>query len=136
MSVGVLLRSLREQQRWSQEYVANELDISQPSYCSLELDKTKLSIKKAKKLSELYNVPYDIFFEDSNSIINYNTGRKSRTIINSQITKESLSLGEKKLYEDIIAEKNNHIEYLKTEIIELRAHIKFLQKQLENKINS
>ncbi|WP_294186947.1 helix-turn-helix domain-containing protein [uncultured Sphingobacterium sp.] len=135
MSTGTILRSLRDEHGWSQEFVANELNISQPSYCSLEQDKTKLSIERATILAELYNVPIAIFSEDKDSIINYNLGRKSRTIINSNITKESLSLKEENLYQEIIEDKNNQIQHLKSEIAELRKNISFLQKQLEKALN-
>lgn len=136
MSSGTILRALRDQHGWSQEFVANELNISQPSYCSLEQDKTKLSIERASKLAELYNVPITMFSKEDDSIINYNVGRKSRTIINSNITKESLSLGEQNLYERIIEDKNIQIQDLKSEISELRKNVDFLRKQLDKNLST
>lgn len=133
MEKGTILRALREQKHWSQEYVANELNISQPSYCSMELGKSKLSLARAEKLSVLYNVPIGIFTENNEErVVNYNTGSHSRTIINSRINEEVLSLGERELYKELLNEKDIQIEYLKSEIHDLKKNVSFLQNQLEN----
>lgn len=133
MRIGILLRELRNEKGYSQEYVANQLDISQPSYCNLENDKTKLSISKANILAKLYNVPSSMFTEDSSTIVSYNTGSNSRTIINSKIKEDNLSLNERNLYEELLNEKNIQINDLKDEVKELRSHIRFLQDQLKVK---
>lgn len=131
MDKSAILRALREQNGWSQEYLANELEISQPSYCSLELGKRKLSLARAEKLAKLFNVPISIFTEDDQRVVNYNTGSHSRTIISSRINEETISLGERALYKELINEKDNQIKYLKSEIHDLKKNISFLQNQLE-----
>lgn len=130
MSQGLIIRELRDQNTWSQEYVANELNMSQPAYCNLELDKTQLSLERAQKLATLYNVPLSIFSKEQNSTINYNTGNYSRTIINSKITEEKVSLEEKQLYLKIISDKDILIGILKDEINDLRNDKQFLKDQL------
>lgn len=134
MSQGLIIRELRDRNAWSQEYVANELNMSQPAYCNLELDKTQLSLERAEKLATLYNVPLSIFSKEQNSTINYNTGHYSRTIINSKITEEKVSLDEKELYLKIISDKEILIELLKDEIIDLRNDKQFLKDQLALKL--
>lgn len=130
MSQGLIIRELRDRNAWSQEYVANELNMSQPAYCNLELDKTQLSLERAQKLASLYNVPLSIFSKEQNSTINYNTGNYSRTIINSKITEEKVSLEEKELYLKIISDKDILIGLLKDEINDLRNDKQFLRDQL------
>ncbi|MEN5055400.1 helix-turn-helix transcriptional regulator [Sphingobacterium kitahiroshimense] len=134
MSQGLIIRELRDRNAWSQEYVANELNMSQPAYCNLELDKTQLSLERAEKLAALYNVPLSIFSKEQSSTINYNTGHYSRTIINSKITEEKVSLDEKELYLKIISDKEILIELLKDEIIDLRNDKQFLKDQLALKL--
>lgn len=134
MSQGLIIRELRDRNAWSQEYVANELNMSQPAYCNLELDKTQLSLERAEKLAALYNVPLSIFSKEQNSTINYNTGHYSRTIINSKITEEKVSLDEKELYLKIISDKDILIELLKDEINDLRNDKQFLKDQLALKL--
>lgn len=134
MSQGLIIRELRDRNAWSQEYVANELNMSQPAYCNLELDKTQLSLERAEKLATLYNVPLSIFSKEQNSTINYNTGHYSRTIINSKITEEKVSLDEKELYLKIISDKDILIELLKDEINDLRNDKQFLKDQLALKL--
>lgn len=134
MSQGLIIRELRDRNAWSQEYVANELNMSQPAYCNLELDKTQLSLERAEKLATLYNVPLSIFSKEQNSTINYNTGNYSRTIINSKITEEKVSLEEKELYLKIITDKDILIGLLKDEINDLRNDKQFLKDQLALKL--
>ncbi|WP_038697436.1 helix-turn-helix domain-containing protein [Sphingobacterium sp. ML3W] len=134
MSLGLIIRALRDKNAWSQEYVANELNMSQPAYCNLELDKTKLSFERAKKLATLYDVPISMFSKENNSTINYNTGQFSRTIINSKITEEKVSLEERQLFQNIITDNDVLIRLLMDEINDLRSDKQFLKDQLALKL--
>lgn len=52
MLIGSKLKRLREDKRYSQQEIANLLDISQKTYSNFESDKSKPSITQLVKLSE------------------------------------------------------------------------------------
>lgn len=75
MSVSEKIKNLRVRNNFTQEYVANELNISQSTYSSLENGTSKLNIEKAEMLGSLYNIDPSIFF--SKSTIHLNIGKGS-----------------------------------------------------------
>lgn len=75
MSISEKIKNLRVTNNFTQEYVANELDISQSTYSSLESGRSKLTIDRAEKLGELYKVDPSIFF--SKNTIHLNAGKGS-----------------------------------------------------------
>ncbi|PZP49829.1 MAG: DNA-binding protein [Pseudopedobacter saltans] len=114
-----ILQSLRESKNWTQEYVAEVLDITQSAYARLEAGKTKLTIDRAKELANVFAVPPEAFFATSSDVINYNTGNGSFGGpiygYNNYVDSDT-----KSLYERILQDKNNHISTLSKEIMELR----------------
>ncbi len=58
-----ILQSLRESKNWTQEYVAEVLDITQSAYARLEAGKTKLTIDRAKELANVFAVPPEAFLQ-------------------------------------------------------------------------
>ena len=52
MQIGSKLKKIRESKRYSQQEIANMLDISQKTYSNIESDKTKPTIHQLSKLSE------------------------------------------------------------------------------------
>lgn len=74
MTVAEKIRTLRISANFTQEYVANELNISQSTYSSLENGSSKLIIEKAEKLGEIYGVNPSVFFS---RITHINSGKGS-----------------------------------------------------------
>lgn len=60
-NVGFKLKTLREFNNYSQEYLAKSLNISQAAYSKIESGTTQLSIEHLVKISEIYRIsPSDI----------------------------------------------------------------------------
>jgi transcriptional regulator with XRE-family HTH domain len=60
-NIGFKLKTLREFNNYSQEYIAERLSISQAAYSKIESGATQLGIEHLTKLSELYKLtPNDI----------------------------------------------------------------------------
>ena len=60
------IRDLREDQDWTQEYVAEQLGIRQTTYSKYELGKILVPIDMMIKLADLYHVSLDYLVGRSN----------------------------------------------------------------------
>lgn len=78
MTVAEKIRHFRISKNLTQEFIANELNISQSTYSSLENGTTKLAVDKAEKLSEIYDIDPCIFFSQ-NAHINSGQGSLSNS---------------------------------------------------------
>lgn len=56
MDIGITLRKLRNQHKYSQQYVANCLEISRSAYKKWENNLVNFSISQLKKIAEFYNI--------------------------------------------------------------------------------
>lgn len=106
-----IMRILRESRDYSQEYVANILNINQKTYSNLESGKSKLTLDRINQLAEFYHLKPDYFLADELPVINYNTGTYSRSIVAAKIYNENKETPHK-LYERIISEKDIQIKFL------------------------
>jgi len=129
MDIGIKLKKLREQHGYSQEYVANELGVSQSTYFKLEAEQIRLTVERAKQLSKLYEIDPEYFFSSDASAIYYNNGTGNyHNSINSTIEK----------YENITGELNKElVDLLKNELVKAReereAFIGLLEKLINKK---
>ncbi|EOZ91935.1 hypothetical protein A33Q_4028 [Indibacter alkaliphilus LW1] len=127
-----IMRILRESRDYSQEYVANVLNINQKTYSNLESGKTKLTLDRIQQLSEFYHVKPDYFLSDELPVINYNTGPKSNSnsgYIHNYINDQSTE----SLYERIISEKDQLIKEKDHQIGLLKEVIEILKSELNSK---
>lgn len=132
MGQNKIMRILREVNGYTQEYVASELGINQNTYSKLESGQTKLTVERVKRLAELYSIDPDYFFSEEAPIINYNTGNKSRAIINTQNYHDNLETKPlQRLYEKLLNEKDQQLELLKSELSEIREERKQLKELIE-----
>lgn len=132
-----IMRILRESKEYSQEYVANVLNINQKTYSSIESGKSKLTVERINQLADLYHVKPDYFLSEELPIINYNSGNYSRSIVAAKIYNENKDTPNK-LYERIISEKDAQIKFLINELEILKKEkneLLLLAKNLTIKIN-
>jgi len=57
------LKQLRLSKKWSQFYVCEKLNLSQPAYSRLENGEVELNLTRLKMLSILYDVPVSTILE-------------------------------------------------------------------------
>ncbi|MCO5258511.1 MAG: helix-turn-helix domain-containing protein [Crocinitomicaceae bacterium] len=107
--IGGKIRQLRELKGYSQEYIANQMGISQRAYSKLETSETKLDWEKLTKISEILEIaPTDIASFDDNLIFNNcSQSGKFEQFINQ-------------IPEKLIEQYEKRIEYLEKEIDFLR----------------
>ena len=124
-----IMRILRESKDYSQEYVADYLNINQKTYSNLEAGKSKLTIDRIQKLAELYHVQPEYFLSEELPVINYNTGPNSH---GGNFETYNNNIGQlefvKSVYDKILEEKNQTIANLEVQIEKLTSIIQELTK--------
>ena len=109
-TIGTRIRKIREERGIKQEYIANELSITQSSYGRLEKDDNRLTATKLIQIAEVLNVSISMLFgEKAQNVILDNKGDNAQAHIGT-----------------LVQQDKAHIESLKDEI-------KFLRKMLEDK---
>jgi transcriptional regulator with XRE-family HTH domain len=137
---GNKLRTLRVSRGWSQDLVADKINITQAAYSKLELGQVRLTIDRARELAKLYNVNPEYFFIE-NQTEHYNIGKYNIGIgtIHTEKYYESSELQPViQHYEEMITDKNKQIKLLISEIENLqkeRDHFWKLITSLTEKLN-
>ncbi|PBJ15904.1 helix-turn-helix domain-containing protein [Flavobacterium sp. ACN6] len=99
MSIGNKIKSIRELKNYTQEYMADQLGITQAGYSKIEKGKTSVSFEKLQKLSLILDLPVEniINFESQKYFNPNNKSEKEQSLK----TDSRLELV-KRLYEDKI----------------------------------
>ena len=126
MPVNDKIRALRELNNWSQEEMAERLNISKSSYSRLERDESKLDLGKLEKLAAIFKIDIGelvnsdgkglicLIGENSGSNANYYGSQE-----NMALEIEKMKLGAVhaqellKCKDDIIAQKDSEIAALR-----------------------
>ena len=117
-NLGFNIRKIREKKGFSQEYMANVLNISQASYARLENEETKVTVERLQKIAEILETNIIDFFNTDKFIIhnqNYDnsTGNaayvQNLVVENKEATNKLISS-----YEERLKEKDEQIHFLKS----------------------
>ena len=104
-NVGLKIKKLREERGISQEFIANELRISQSSYGRLEKNDSRLTAPRLLEIAEVLNVAVSVFFgEKATQVIKENNGDNAQANIGT-----------------IVNQDREYITSLKEEIVFLRS---------------
>lgn len=113
MEIGTKIKKIRELRNYTQEYMAQMLEVSQSTYARYEKDDGDLTVSKLEKISEILEVKIEdlINFTDKYVFNNYDVKQANQGyyIVNQ------FSENEKKLYEDkikLLEEKINLLQLL------------------------
>lgn len=133
------IRAMREQRAWTQENVAEKLNISINGYSKIERGETRLNLPRLEQLAEIFEVDIVELLQPE-STCQYQSGNHANH--NSQITfygamgnnpTEELS----KLHliieykDDLLKHKDELLQQQAHELQTLREMVAFLQKQLQ-----
>ena len=98
MNLGSKIKKMREEQRFTQDYVASKLGISQAAYSKIESDTTELTLERLNQIARIYDVT-------AADIINANEKKSVEAFgFNNQ---------EKSLYETLVKQLQEENRYLK-----------------------
>ncbi|WP_343665281.1 helix-turn-helix transcriptional regulator [Chryseobacterium mucoviscidosis] len=119
------IRRLRREKDFSQDYMAEILEISQPQYSRIENGESSIDLEKTSKIAEILEVdPFDIIeFSDKQEFINCTQSGNINTIYNNESFEK-----ERQAYLDQIKELKEDKEFLKQENLSLK---KMLEKLIQ-----
>lgn len=122
-NIGFNIRKIREQKGFSQEYMANILNISQASYARMENEETKITVERLQKIAEILETSIVDFFNNDRYIIhnqNYDSSYGNAyvhnlTIENKEATEKLIASYEERIkeYQERLKEKDEQITLLK-----------------------
>lgn len=122
-NIGFNIRKIREQKGFSQEYMANVLNISQASYARMENEETKITVERLQKIAEILQTSIiDFFNSDKFTIHNqnyegaYGNGYvQNLNIENKEATEKLIASYEERIkeYQERLKEKDEQIALLK-----------------------
>lgn len=119
LQIGENIRKIREVKGYSQEYMANKLNISQRRYSTIESDNKKIDAERLKAIAEILEVNVlDILTFNDKAFFNNNYCTQSSVGMFNTV-----HLGEAKLNEV----QEARIKELQDEVSHLREQVKFLQ---------
>lgn len=134
MSVNDKIRALRELNNWSQEEMAERLNMSKSSYSRLERDESRLDLSKLEKLAAVFQIDIgELVASDGKGLIcliGENSGQNANyygTGENIAIEVEKLRLGLEHSRE-LLAYKDQMLAQKDQEIAALRQLVAQLQK--------
>lgn len=112
------VRKLREFRNYTQEYMAEQLNLSQRAYSSLENGKTQLSVDRLMDICKLLDVSVgEILDIENQNIYNNNFNNNAENNHGNLIFKKEDFEEQRKLYERIIEMKEKEIIFLKEQLI-------------------
>ncbi len=71
-NIGQKVRRIREEKQWTQEFIANKLEISQNTYSKIESGSIKLTIDRISELSKILDVPIEDMLSDDTKTFHLN----------------------------------------------------------------
>ena len=113
------IKDIRKKKGYSHEYMAHQLNMSQPAYSKIENSETKLSVDRLFEISEILETPIEGFLDINPNTIYHQNNNDNGTFIGHQEvenlyqdnieTTEIIAL----LYETKLQDKNDMIVELK-----------------------
>ncbi len=119
--IGNKIKNIRELKNFTQEYMAEKLDISQAAYSKMEKGDTKISQDKLNKIAEILEVNLDDITDfDNKKVLNsFNNVKGSNNGIITYNEKDMILI--RQLYEDKVALLEKLLQKSEEEIKHLKA---------------
>lgn len=116
LGLGKKLRKYREDKGYSQDYMANMLDITQPTYAKYESETTEITVKRLQEIANVLERDISDFFHSEQRVITFSDFKDNAV---SQYIENQYS-ETKELYQKLIDTLEKEIEHLKVEVNYLR----------------
>lgn len=123
MEIGHKIKKIRELRNYTQEYMADQLKISQEGYSKIEANRTKVSLERVEQIAKILKIDFfDLVSFDEKVVFNnvFHHQQDNNFVVGQQ------NDATKDLYERLFQE-------LKLQIQHLQSEIAFLREQLQDK---
>jgi transcriptional regulator with XRE-family HTH domain len=122
-NIGSRIKRLREAKNYTQEFMANNLNVSQNTYSRIESESVKLSTERLKQIAQILDVPPEFIIsnEAPSFSVNNSSVDKYYAFINN------LQEDQKELYQSsirILEEQLKHLQKENAQLIEIINKIK------------
>lgn len=130
MNLKEKIKSLREMNGWSQEVMAERLDMSKNGYARIERGESKLNMERLEQIAEIFNIDVvDLISQEyeraifmvggsGDSHTGYNTYYSGDNSLAAENEKLKLIMQHK---DELLAQKDNEIAALKKLVVALEA---------------
>lgn len=109
MIIGQRIRKLRELKNFTQEYMAEQLNMNQGSYSKLESGETDIPFSRLEQIAQVLGLnPEDIITFNEHIVFNLMNNKTANGLVINQV-----SANEKRLYEEYIETLKSEITFLK-----------------------
>lgn len=121
MNIGENIRKLRELKNYSQDYMANELDMVQKTYSNIETAGNKITVETILRVAKVLEISYTKIFElNTEAILNNSNQSGGLNQLNTAPTMNNIYDKNSELYEKLLAEKDLRIEILEQSLKTLK----------------
>lgn len=122
MKINEKLRQLREENHWSQEEMAERMNMSPSGYAKIERGETKLNLDKLQNIAQIFNIDIiELMNNDGKSVVfhmNGNNGCSDSVANYYQSTNNEVLVKEIEHLNTLLKEKDKQIQMLE-EIVQL-----------------
>jgi transcriptional regulator with XRE-family HTH domain len=117
MKIGKNIRSIRELKNYKQEYMADQLGITQRAYSKIENDEVAINVDKLYDIANILQVQVSELLPDQGKHVynNFGNNKEGNIVVNHYQV-------EKELYEKLLVQKD-------ALIVQLEKHITHLEKR-------
>lgn len=132
MSVNEKIRTIRETRNWSQEDMAEKMNMSKNGYAKIELGETKLNLHKLEQIANIFNIDVlELIKNDDKNVLffmnDHNTNYYgSNENLTSEIDLLKLTISHK---DELLKQRDLVIEQKDSEISALKEIISLLKSK-------
>lgn len=130
MDLTEKIRFFRSLKGWTQENIAEKLEISTCAYARIERGETDVNLSRLQQISNILETDLaSLFSLDKKNIFNLTKNRSNEIVnINSSMNTQNLTNTEYKKCQHELEKANLIIDYQKQQIIDLRELVSVLKK--------
>lgn len=118
MRVGEKIKKLRELKNYTQQYMADELELSLSGYGKIERDETDISISRLEKIAAVLDVDVNTILSfDERQVFNFNNNQ------NTMVSMRDQHINQMELIDKIVNQYKDENQYLKDLIAKLTSKV-------------
>ena len=110
--ISALIRTIREEKKFTQLYMAKKLNVTQQAYSSMEINPESVSLKRLRDIAEILGVELITILGIDTDLVQQNFGQKggnaATQMVNNYTTQEH-----HELYERLISKLKEEVFYLR-----------------------